>query len=308
MSIIWRQFAKRHKKIEDEFIPKMDKVVSNEIQKAADYFRKNGNLSMRLDSMAMYEVLKELYKKSAFSEAAIYYNKLKNKKYLGLGQNEAWNKVVETYLLQHNVFNTVERINETTKKELLKIISDGIQRGDSIDMIVKTISENDIPLKRARLIVRTESVGAMNLGGMMGAISTGIIYQKKWVTAQDHRVRGTKKTDQFSHVVLNDTLIDMDKAFNNGENIKFPGDKTGTSAGNFCNCRCCMTYVAKRDANGRIMRYPDPSNQTSPQSGNKPGMSVGADGKLSDLMFQIIIGQILGNLIGQIFDNSAKEN
>lgn len=295
MSNLWRNFAKRQQKIEKTFIPKMERAVKSEISKAMAHYVKHGNIGdVRADILP---ILKELYKKSALYEAGIHYRQLKErKKFLTLGQNEAWNKVIDTYLMQHNLFNTVEQINETTKRRVLELISQGLQRGDSVDMIVKTIEADDIPLKRARLIVRTESVGAMNMGSMMGAISTGIMYQKKWVTAGDHRVRGNKPSDRFNHVILDGELVDMEQPFNNGQAIMFPGDKR-SSAGNFCNCRCCMSYVAKRDENGRIMRYPE-------MVPDKPGMSVGADGKINDLLFQIIIAQIFGQLLANYADNN----
>jgi hypothetical protein len=296
----WNQFARRQQKIEKEFIPKMERAIKSEIKKAIDHFKTHGNGSFLYNSVGIMTTLKELYHKAVHTEANIQYKKLKTVKLVGLGTNEAWNKVVDTYLMNHNVFNTVEQINETTKKRVLQLISEGIQSGRSVDQIVASIEADDIPLKRARLIVRTESVGAMNMGSMMGAISTGIMYQKKWVTAGDHRVRGMKPTDQFSHVELNGELIDMEKPFNNGEKMMYPGDKSG-SAGNFCNCRCCMSYVAKRDSNGRIMRYPE-------MVPDKPGMSVGPDGKLSDLLFQIIMSQIFGNLVQDLIDTYANNN
>lgn len=298
---MWKQFARRQQKIEKEFIPKMEHAIKAEIKKSIEHYEAHGNGSVLYSTVGVMTVLKELYHTSVQSEAALQYRKLKTVKLVGLGVNEAWNKAVESYLLQHNIFKTVEQINETTKKRVIELISQGIQRGDSVDLIVASIESDEIPLKRARLIVRTESVGAMNMGSMMGAISTGIMYQKRWVTAGDHRVRGTKPTDAFNHVMLNGELIDMEKSFNNGEWIKFPGDKKGTSAGNFCNCRCCMSYVAKRDANGRIMRYPD-------MVPDKPGMSVGPDGKLSDLLFQIIMGQIFGGLVQDLIDNYTNDN
>lgn len=297
---MWNQFAKRQQKIEKEFTPKLEKAIKAEVNKTIAHYKATGNTSVQYDNTAILQVLKDLYFKSAISEAKLSYNTLKRVKLVGLGVNEAWNKAVETYLLQHNVFNTVEQINETTKKRVIQLISEGIQRGDSVDVIVKTIAADDIPLKRARLIVRTESVGAMNMGGMMGAISTGIDYQKKWVTAGDHRVRGAKKPVPFPHTTLNGDIADMTQPFNNGQNIQFPGDKN-TSPANFCNCRCCMTYIAKRDANGRIMRVPG-------LEPDKPNMSVGSDGKLSDLLFQVIIGQIFGNLIRDLVGSYAENN
>jgi hypothetical protein len=274
----------------------MERAIRVEIEKAIEIYRKEGstgNIDKAITSAGVFATLKELYHTAAISEAKISYKTNYRVKRGGLGTNEAWNKAVDTYLMQHNVFNTVEQINATTKKRVLEIISKGIQDGASVDQIVKMLHDDDIPLKRATLIVRTESVGAMNMGGMMGAISTGIVYQKKWNTAGDHRVRGMKPKDQFNHVILNGTIVDMEKPFNNGQSIMFPGDKRA-SAGNFCNCRCVLSYIAKRDERGRIMRYPELS----------PTMGVGADGKLSDILFQLIVGQIFAGILETVLEST----
>jgi len=260
---IWRTFARRQQKIEKAFVPKMAKAVKGEIKKVTDWIKSNegtngihSQLHILFNHNSIKSIITELWNTSALSEANVTYRQLKKThlKSRGMGFNPAWQKIIDTYLTDIEKFKTVEQINDTTKKRLLEIISKGIQNGDSYEEIVNAIEEDDIPLKRAMLIVRTESVGAMNMGAMMGAISTGIMYDKEWITSGDERVRGRKITDKFSHLYLEGQTVHMDQPYNNGEEIKYPGDKS-SSAGNFCNCRCCQRFIARRDSDGRIMMY-----------------------------------------------------
>lgn len=275
----------------------MEAAIEVEINKAAKQYKAKGNIKGAINSIGVAATLKELYQKCAISEARLTYKALKksNRKSVGfsLGLNDVWNRAVDTYLMQHNIFNTVERINDTTKKRVLEIISRGVQDGKSVDQIVEDLENDDIPLMRAKLIVRTESTGAMNVGNMMGAISTGIIYDKKWNTCKDERVR----TAPFPHTILDGVIKAMDEPYQNGEAIMYPGDKRA-SASNFIQCRCNQSFIAKRDANGRIMRYPE--NDT--RNPNTPG----SDKRINDILFQLIIGQILAGQIQHLVDDDKK--
>ncbi len=309
---IWRDFAKRQQKIEKTFVVKMSNAVKGEVKKVTSYIQAYGtakintHIHIAFEHTNIKQVLSDLWHTSAISEANYQYKLLKKTyaKSKGLGFNEEWNKIIDLYLSDVEKFKTVEQINDTTKKRLLAIISSGIQEGKSNDQIVDDIEADDIPLKRAMLIVRTESVGAMNVGSMMGAMSTGIMYDKSWITAHDHKVRGTKPADQFSHVALDGDVVHMEKAYNNGEDIRYPGDKMA-SPGNFCNCRCVQRFIARRDNNGRIMRY------GPVQQGNTAGGGTGTSSNVftpgnpqTSILMQIIAGTILGQSLVWLF-NSA---
>ncbi len=316
---IWRGFARRQQKIEKAYVPKMAKAIQVEVNKVIAYLQANGpqgvqsHLHTIFISTGIQQVLTELYKTAALSEALIYYTTLRrnNKKAARptIGFNKEWSKIVDIYLNDISKFKTVEQINATTKKRLLSIISQGIQDGDSVDIIIQKIKDDNIALMRAQLIVRTESVGAMNMGAMMGAISTGIKYDKAWITAGDHRVRGNKQSDEFSHVELDGQVVHIEDAYNNGESIRYPGDKS-SSPSNFCNCRCCQRFIARRDAEGRIMRYPEPTLSSPSSSGNKP-KPINAGEPIehftpgdpaSGALLSLIAGTLFGDALAGLFN------
>jgi hypothetical protein len=308
---IWRDFARRQQKIEKSFIPKMQKAVKGEVKKVTDYIKVNGtqgaasHMHTAFDHTNIKTVISNLWHASVITEATISYKELKkiHLKQRGLGFNKEWNKIIDLYLSDVEKFHTVEQINTTTKKRLLEIISQGIQDGKSNQQIVDDIEADDIPLKRAKLIVRTESVGAMNMGAMIGSMSTGIMYDKGWITAHDHKVRGSKPMDAFSHVELDGQTAHIDKPYNNGEEIRYPGDKSA-SAGNFCNCRCCQRFIARRDDNGRIMRYGGVQTGYAAGGGEAvPNVFQPGEPQTSVLM-QIIAATILGSSIADLFSSA----
>lgn len=295
---MWRQFAKRQQRIEKKYVPMVSKAIAKELKPIVNHLKTHGNngihsvVANSIHAKDLYVIIEKMYYEAALGEANKTFKELKKKhlKLRGFGFNKEWQSIINTYLSNTRLLDTCQNISSTTKERILKIIADGIRDGKSYDMIAQEITSDEIPYKRALLIVRTESVGAMNIGSMMGAISTGIKYQKKWITANDHRVRGNKPKDQFSHVVLGGDMVDMEKTFNNGERLRYPGDKSA-SAGNFCNCRCTMAFIAKRDSNGRIMRYP------TPVSNNPKPSNVLAEG-----LTQFILGAILGEEINNTLD------
>ena len=101
-------------------------------------------------------------------------------------------------------------------------------------------------LTRAERIARTETTRALNAGILLAAASVPFEVRKEWITAEDERVRGRP----FSHVVLHGRSLPIDLSFNNGENIRFPGDPNA-SASNVINCRCVLNIIPSRDQFGR---------------------------------------------------------
>lgn len=292
MTTNWKQYAKRLDKIEAKYVPKFARAIRRQISSFITEYEKSGLQAAKnkLDGLVQSEeivgLFKSLYREAAIQEASFQYGELREVKlkYRTYGFNEAWTQLIEQLFSNTDVLQVVSDITETTKEQILNAIARGIRDGDSVDEIVRQIEGDNIPVKRARLIVRTEAVGASNIGSMMGAMSTGIIYDKKWVSALDHRTRGRRPSDRFSHIALNGDKAEMGNPFNNGERIFYPGDKNA-SPGNICNCRCTLAYIPKRDANGKIMRY---------------GELVSPTGNINRRLFEIIVGMLLGQIVAGI--------
>lgn len=297
----WRQYAQRQTAIEEAFVPRFERAIGKQFDAAATSLKTHGaeyvksHINTLVTGQPIHDATKKLYTYSGLSEASHVYGKIRDQhfKFRGFGFNEQWIAIINQYLGNVELLNTVQGITETSKERILKVIADGIGAGDSVDDIVAKLQSDEYTNARARLIVRTESVGATNLGGMIGAMSTGIIYQKEWMSALDHRVRGLKPSAEFSHIELNGTIVDMDKPYNNGEFIRYPGDKRA-SPGNICNCRCTQSFIPKRDSSGRIMRYdstPLPENAAPPTAR-----------EMGSGLLQYIVATILGQSIGSLVD------
>ena len=158
--------------------------------------------------------------------------------------NETFNKWVEKY----GLLKAVE-INDTTKKELLKklrsVLSEGIEDGDSLNVITQKLQEGaksvfyELAKSRAYLIARTETAGSVNMGQNATYKAYGI-QQKEWLATIDNRTRD-------SHLWLHETRIPIDDMFevpaDGGlDYMLYPADPSG-SAENVCNCRCTIAPV-----------------------------------------------------------------
>lgn len=159
--------------------------------------------------------------------------------------NEEFNKWVEKYGLLK-----AKEINDTTKKELLKklrvILAEGIDEGDSIDVIAEKLVKGsddvfyDMSKVRALLIARTESIGSVNLGQVVTYKANGVT-EKEWLATMDDRTR-------MSHLFMHEVRIPITDSFavpcddGTTDYMLYPADASG-SAANVCNCRCSVAPV-----------------------------------------------------------------
>jgi HK97 family phage portal protein len=86
---------------------------------------------------------------------------------------------------------------------------------------------------RAKMISRTETVGALNEGEFLSATESGVIRSKEWMTQGDDRVRDTHRKQDGVRVALG-------ARFENG--LLHPGDDSGDDPSEICNCRCTLLY------------------------------------------------------------------
>ena len=135
-------------------------------------------------------------------------------------------------------------INDTTKKELRKALSEAITEGLSTAQQKKLLIETagDVFTKgkewRAELIARTESCSTVNAGTDLLYQSEGVQY-KSWLAVKDNRTR-----DQ--HLIIDGAVVAMGDKFElpNGDLMEYPADPYG-SAENVCNCRCSIYPIVE---------------------------------------------------------------
>ena len=135
-------------------------------------------------------------------------------------------------------FNSaLTRINDLNYDTIRSILSEGYNNGLSLSEITKNIrDEFDIWVGyRPERIARTEMLGVLNRGGILG-YEQAEIAKMEWVTTQDEYTRD-------AHSAVDGQTINVGERFNvGGELLMHPGDPSG-SAGNIVNCRCTTMPV-----------------------------------------------------------------
>lgn len=88
---------------------------------------------------------------------------------------------------------------------------------------------------RARLIARTEMIGAANAASLAMVRETGAATHKRWLATNDARTRPTHR-DADGQVVAVDAPFQV-----GGAQLQYPGAE-GAPASEVCNCRCTLVY------------------------------------------------------------------
>lgn len=164
-------------------------------------------------------------------------------------QAESW---FNRYLL-----NFATSVNDTTRNDIHRIISDGLESGISNDRIADSIEqlfnqyiaggvdpetfaflEDRMPAHRRELIARTETHGAMSAGNHELFVSAGI-QKKEWLATGDGRTRDTHMTawNRYSEGGRPGPIL-MAQSFSvGGSRMQHPGDKSAPIK-EWANCRC----------------------------------------------------------------------
>jgi len=245
------------RRIEKAFIPSAYAAIKSQYQAAITVVKEKGvqyaqgNIHGDVINQEMGSVIEGLYEASA---------KLAIKKYKpnkkAFGYNEEFiNQVIE-YFRKFLLEKVVLPISKTTIDDIEKILQEALNEGWGVDRTVKELDSSEIPVWRAKLIVRTESARATNFTQMAAADQEDVEMEKQWIAIEDSRTRKS-----HSHAGVDGQRVDIDQPFSNG--LMFPGDPNGPIS-QTANCRCTMGYFAKRDANGKIIpKQPNPLNLIS---------------------------------------------
>ncbi len=152
---------------------------------------------------------------------------------------DLWQEEIRVWL-RANSTTRILGIIDTSIRRVQKEITLGIDAGEGIPQIAKRLlglKKINTPA-RAKLIARTETISASNLGSHAAAKAVQIPLKKEWVATPDERVRDT-------HADADGQIVDgMDSAFQvDGEELLFPGDTSlGATGMNIFNCRCTVVY------------------------------------------------------------------
>ena len=207
------------------------------------------------DEEGLKRAIRTLHQGAGKTMAKYTYDKVN--KSAGLKQDmtpeQRWAAVIKLFLEQ-GLTNLVNGITSTTKETIRKILIQGMQEGWSIMQMMKEIEKQGINVYRAELIARTETTRAANQGAMLGAVSTGLLTVKEWISITDDRTRRIPRND-YDHLHMDGKTTPIDEPFTvpgmrTIDIMEYPGDPNG-SAGNVCNCRCTVGFEVVRDSTGK---------------------------------------------------------
>lgn len=134
------------------------------------------------------------------------------------------------------------------KKQLASKLLQGIQSGDSITSIAKSLTDvignNMVSAMRNARTMTTSAECHGRVDSYKELESQGVLMKKVWIATPDDRTRE-------SHLDLDGEEADLDDAFSNG--CQFPGDALGPPE-EVWNCRCSIRnhIIGVQHANGSI--------------------------------------------------------
>ena len=253
----WIIYEKIRARFERKFAPKIYKSIRLQFFELANAIEQGKDISTMLNLGDMGTTIQNLY-----VETGAYFARNTTRE-LGTGVkrfnvSDKWVSEILQYFRLHLLEKAVVPISETTRDIVLNIIQRAQQEGWGVEKTVAFIRRETVELSRirARLIVRTETGKAANLGKWMAAANFDYATAKRWVTAGDHRVRpqirggGISRT-AANHMILNRQVRGLDEPFTNG--LQFPGDPNG-GPDEVCNCRCTIVFETIKDSQGNPIR------------------------------------------------------
>lgn len=270
--IAHKKFLQRQNRYERKYRKQFYKYLQSVNISVANWINANGTNGWEqvLETKDIEPIYRKLYTEVTLNEAEYSYRtEIKplggNKDLiddlagiLGFGQTEGslisvWRNLLDEFI-QVRIMTRITMVNNTTREHLEELIQKAIEDGLGAQETARLIRRDfDYNRNRSLTIARTETITAMNQGKYLSAVSSPFVMEKRWIPTLDARTR-------ISHRGMYDTpFIDMDQFFwianNHGmlERGLYPCAETFT-ASNTVNCRCSISFRAKRDENGRLIR------------------------------------------------------
>lgn len=259
----WLQAARQMRRFELQYAAKVQRLIKEQVGVVIKEAEVIG-FQMAVQKWPMFNekfiaLLMELYKKVGLSFALQVNRILKAEERKDLFYNgDIIQRIVN--VLGTHALSLVTRMDETTKQQVLNIITEGEQNQLSYREIALNIEASWImQYARALTITRTEVGRAANVGSMEAASSSAYLLQKEWIAGKDSITRRFGKRDEYDHWQMDGVVVEMlDKFQQQGLKgitavASHPGDPEAPAAFTI-NCRCVVGFIPKRDANGKLIK------------------------------------------------------
>lgn len=249
-------------RLEKFYAPKIEKVLRDYFQAAADKVKSHGTHSAQgmihgdVALNGLSTVIKNLYRdavQQAIKKPVVSGNQIKSVTGsaaiilpTGVKAFPTWLQLVYAFLDRFLLNKVVLPISTTTIAQVDAMLQKALDEGWGTTSMVKELEDTELPAWRARLIARTETVRATNIAQMMQAVQSPFKMKKMWLAVDDNRTRYTHKHGTG----VDGEVRDLTEPYSNGG--QFPGDPR-LDASEVCNCRCTQGYFADRDEDGNLV-------------------------------------------------------
>jgi hypothetical protein len=165
--------------------------------------------------------------------------------------------------MQVSAIKNAHDIVKTQKKQIARIIENGVDSGKPKEDIAKELKTGKVSINHSVLITRTETPAAANKGALAAADQSEYLYLKKWFSQHDAIVRFPGNptyirlgwpNPKFDHAAVHGQELPLNQPFLDTLGyIQYPGD-TDANIANRARCRCWLEMVMQLDAQGRPMK------------------------------------------------------
>lgn len=288
--MIWNDYKKLYWNALSQYSPKFKKELQRQVDTYCDTQDFNA-----ISDKGIKKTIKQLHTSLGTKMALIAEKDVKNGTkgaYVPIeiksAKTDLFSYVILQYLERKGLDQLAADITDTTKEQIRNFLLKSQKENLTMSETIALLRTAGITDYRAELIARTETGRAANVGSMVGAMSTGLVTIKEWISTKDNRTRRIPR-DQTDHLNMNGVKVAMDAKFQvDGKKfIDFmlhPCDSTAHAA-NVCNCRCTLGYEAVRGNDGKLLTL-----QNNPPMGDAG-----------------LIWSLLGNVAGMVIGNLVAE-
>lgn len=232
------RFAARLKR----YVPRVAAALIRSTERALSAFEQGASpavASAYVNDTDIEQALTPLYVAVAVDEAGRTYRELTEgqKAAPPTTAREGWLARARRFLRGEGS-QSIKGITERTREIVQDVLTEALVQGLGIREAAKELRERVAGVSRARAtaIVRTELLTASNFGSLIGAQSTGLKLNKRWLATSGARTRQ-------SHQEANGQTVGLDAFFRVGSGQgRYPGDPL-LPVDEKVNCRCTQTYV-----------------------------------------------------------------
>lgn len=238
----WRTHELARQRVVKKYAPGIYRAIYRQLTEFDKQAREDLDMAMTmLPAIITPEPIKEALR-PIYTVAGASYGRVRYRELMKILRKDIidWRAVLALFFEEIAGFK-ITSITETTRQWITRTIEAALQAGQSYEDIADRITDRGITLRRARMIARTESQGALNYASRQAAIKTEIPVKKMWISALDKRTR-RKPKDKADHWVMHKQIVEMNEPFSNG--LMQPGDPDITDKPEeIINCRCTVAFI-----------------------------------------------------------------